>query len=77
MFPPWETLLVLAQRHEKKMSRLVMSRSEKDGVISVPAEGTIASCVSSIVDMVRSSSSSRGTVGVTARWLTVPWLQLI
>ena len=39
-----------------------MSRSEKDGVISVPAEGSIASSVSSIVDMVR-SCVGRGSVG--------------
>merc|ERR1712079_583074 len=71
MFPPWETLLVLAQRHKKKMSRLVMtsSRSEEDGVVSVPAEGSITSSVSSIVDMVRSCvgrGSVGGSVSVTA-----------
>merc|ERR1712026_246550 len=53
------------------MSRLVMtsSRSEKDGVVSVPTEGSIASSVSSIVDMIRSCvgwSSVGGCVSVTA-----------
>ena len=55
---------MLAQRHKKKMSRLVMtsSRSEEDGVVSVPAESSITSSVSSIVDMVR-SCVGRGSVG--------------
>ena len=53
-------VLGLAQRQE---NRLVMnSGSEKDWMVSVPAEGSVTSSVSSIVDMVR-TSVGRGSVG--------------
>ena len=57
------------------MSRLVVTaRSEEDRVVSVPAEGSITSSVSSIVDMVGSCvgrGSVGGSVGVTASRLGV------
>ena len=48
---------------------VVTSRSEEDRVVSVPAEGSITSSVSSIVDMVGSCvgrGSVGGSIGVTA-----------
>merc|ERR1712203_690394 len=66
--------LVLAQCG-LRMSRLVVtSRSEEDRVVSVPAEGSITSSVSSIVDMVGSCvgrGSVGGSIGVTASNLGV------
>merc|ERR1712203_1230417 len=66
--------LVLAQCG-LRMSRLVVtSRSEEDRVVSVPAEGSITSSVSSIVNMVGSCvgrGSVGGSIGVTARNLGV------
>ena len=61
------------------MSLLVVgtSRTQEDGVVSVPAEGSITSSVSSIVDMIRSCVRLRGTVAATTSRQTVPGLQLI
>ena len=55
---------------------VVTSRSEKDRVVSVPAEGSITSSVSSVVDMV-GSCVGRGCIGVTASWLRFPELLLL
>ena len=43
---------------QKNRGGTVLVSVEEGGLVSVPAEGSIASCVSSIVDMVRTSSSS-------------------
>ena len=59
------------------MSLLVVgtSRAQEDGVVSVPAEGSVTSGVSSVVHMVRSGVGRGrvgGSVGVTASRLGVP-----
>ena len=59
------------------MSLLVVgtSRTQEDGVVSVPAKGSVTSGVSSVVNMVRSGVGRGrvgGGVGVTASRLGVP-----
>ena len=59
--------------HKEKFSLLfiimifmyLMSGSEKDGVVSVPAESSVSSGISSVVNMVGAGvgGSSRGTIG--------------
>ena len=57
-----------------------MSRSEKDGVVSIPSKSSVSSSVCSVVNMVRSSVSGgtvrRSSVGLTATGLTVSRVSL-
>ena len=39
---------------------------EEDGVVGVPAEGTVAAGVRSVVNMVRASVGCRSAVGIAA-----------
>ena len=55
------------------------SRSEQDGVVSVPSKSSISSSVCSIVNMVWSSMSGstvRSSVGLATTGLTVPIVSL-
>ena len=56
------------------MMMTLVSRSEQDGVVSVPAKGSVSSSVRSVVHMVRASVGGgrvRGSIGLATTGLAV------
>ena len=52
---------------------MVLVSGEEDGVVGVPAEGTVAAGVRSVVNMVGSRSCVGGSVGVAANYYGYAW----